>query len=232
MLVGVSVVRVVVAEDSIVVRQGVIRLLAAAPDLDTVAWCTDLPGLLAAVDEHEPDVVVTDIRMPPTGTDEGITAAQTLRTTRPHAGVVVLSQHDEPEYALRLLEHGSARRAYLLKDSLAEPDELAGAVRRVAAGGSVVDPVVVEGLVRARMDRPRSSLAALTPREREVLSQMAQGHSNDGIARALHITAKVVEKHINALFAKLGLADEPDTNRRVKAVLIHLAHGGTDHARR
>lgn len=215
-------VRVVVAEDSFVVREGVTRLLGTAPDIDVVAGCADLPALLACVDEHAPDVVVTDVRMPPTGTDEGVRAADAFRATRPGMGVVVLSQHDEPEYALRLLEHGSAGRAYLLKDTLVDPRQLTDAVREVAAGGSVIDPKVVEALVSARLDRGRAPAGVLTPRERDVLTSMARGRSNDGIAHDLHISPKVVEKHINALFAKLGLAGEPETHRRVTAVLIHL----------
>jgi DNA-binding NarL/FixJ family response regulator len=218
-----GVLRVVLAEDSYLVREGVLRLIEAAPDLRVIVACGSLGALLQAVNDESPDVVVTDVRMPPCGTDEGIQAADELRASHPGVGVVVLSQHDEPEYVLRLLEHGSAGRAYLLKDSLADPMQLATAIREVASGGSVIDPKVVESLVAARTRDQRSALASVTPRERDVLTQMAQGRNNDGIARALHLSVRVVEKHINSLFAKFGLAEQPQVHRRVAAVLIYLA---------
>lgn len=215
-------VRVVVADDALLVREGVQRVLGLYPDLEVVGVAGDLDGLLAAVDEHRPDVVVTDIRMPPTSSDEGIRAATRLRETAPETGVVVLSQYAAPAYALELLSGGSQRRAYLLKERVSEPDQLAAAVREVARGGSVVDPRVVEVLVAGNRP-PGDPLAGLTRREREVLEQIAQGKSNAGVAAALVLTERAVEKHINALFAKLGLTAEPDVHRRVSAVLLYLA---------
>ena len=217
--------RVVLAEDSYLLREGVVRLLESDGDVHVAATCTDLDSLLAAVEAHQPDVLVTDIRMPPTNTDEGIRAAGSLRGTHPALGVVVLSQYDEPEYAVELLATGAAGRAYLLKDTLVGADDLLHAVREVAAGRSVIDPHVVEGLVAARNRFDSSPLRLLTPRELEVLSSMAQGHSNDAIAGELFISVRVVEKHISSIFAKLGLTEEPDVHRRVKAVLIYLSNG-------
>ncbi|HEX6755755.1 MAG TPA: response regulator transcription factor [Mycobacteriales bacterium] len=214
--------RVVVAEDSMLVREGIRRVLETQPDVEVVATCADLPGLLAAVAEHHPDVVVTDVRMPPTSTDEGIRAATTLRETAPATGVLVLSQYAEPGYATALLEGGSDRRGYLLKERVSDPAELGRAVRTVAAGGSVIDPRVVDALVSARSNARSSPLRGLTPREREVLAAIAQGRSNAAVGAALGLSERAVEKHINALFAKLGLTDEPDLNRRVAAVLLYL----------
>jgi DNA-binding NarL/FixJ family response regulator len=162
--------------------------------------------------------------MPPTGTDEGIRLANHLRTARPHMGVVVLSQHAEPAYALALLEAGSAGRAYLLKERVADVDDLLAAIREVSTGGSVVDPKVVEALVSANR-RPTSDVDRLTPRELEVLGEMAQGKSNAAIAAALVLSERAVEKHTNSIFSKLGLTEEPDVNRRVKAVLLYLHQG-------
>ncbi len=215
--------RVVIAEDSMLVREGIRRVLDLQPDLSVVAACADLPELLAAVETENPDVVVTDVRMPPTSGDEGIQAAAELRRTRPGVGVVVLSQYAEPAYANALLEKGSAGRAYLLKERVSEPGQLAEAVRTVARGGSVIDPAGVEALIAASGRAKPSPLAGLTEREREVLDQIAQGKSNAAVADSLVLTERAVEKHINALFAKLGLSAEPDINRRVKAVLLHLS---------
>jgi DNA-binding NarL/FixJ family response regulator len=187
----------------------------------------DLPQLLALVKEREPDVVVTDIRMPPTGTDEGIKAAAWLREHFPRTGVVVLSQYVAPGYALALLEHGSAGRAYLLKERVGSVDELARAIRAVAAGGSVIDPQVVDELVRARSAQRSSGLSLLTVRETEILAEMAQGKSNSAIAATLFVTDRAVEKHTNSIFAKLGLSEERDVNRRVKAVLVYLSSQDT-----
>jgi DNA-binding NarL/FixJ family response regulator len=216
-------VRVVLAEDSYLVREGVRRLLETDPGLEITSSCVDLDGLLAAVERDQPQVVVTDIRMPPSNTDEGIRAAARLRDGHPDVGVVVLSQHDEPEYALRLLEKGSARRAYILKDSLNDPNYLTEAVREVARGGSIVDPKVVESLVAARSRPAGSKMRDLTARECDVLSEMAQGRNNDAIAERLHMSVRMVEKHINAIFSKLALSEESDVHRRVKAVLIYLS---------
>ncbi|CUU57365.1 DNA-binding response regulator, NarL/FixJ family, contains REC and HTH domains [Parafrankia irregularis] len=215
--------RVVLADDSLLMREGVGRLLELQPGITVVGSCGDLEGLFAMVEAERPDAVVTDVRMPPTGTDEGIRAASHLRSSHPGIGVVVLSQYASPEYALSLFEGGSAGRAYLLKDRVGEPQHLADAVRAVAAGRSVVDPVVVEALVTARTSTRTSVLASLSPREREVLSQIAQGKSNAAVGASIFLTERAVEKHINTLFAKLGLTNEPDVNRRVKAVLIYLA---------
>jgi DNA-binding NarL/FixJ family response regulator len=215
--------RIVIAEDSLLVREGVRGVLERQPDFEVVGLCEDFAGLIAAADEHEPDVVVTDVRMPPELSDEGIRAAIQLRQSHPGMGVVVLSQYAEPAYALPLLAAGSDGRAYLLKERISEPTQLAEAVRAVAAGGSVIDPKVVEVLVSARSSQTRSPLEQLTPRELEVLAEIAQGKNNAAVAAALVLTERAVEKHINALFSKLQLTDEPDVNRRVKAVLLYLA---------
>ncbi|GII31590.1 DNA-binding response regulator [Planotetraspora mira] len=204
-------------------REGVRRVLDLQGDLEVVGTAADLPQLLAAVDEHAPDVVVTDIRMPPTSTDEGIQAAIGFQSSRPGMGVVVLSQYAEPAYATPLLATGSAGRAYLLKERVGDPQVLIQAVRTVAAGGSVIDPAVVEALVTDSIRAKTSPLAGLTARERDVLAQIAQGRSNAAVGAALFLTERAVEKHINALFAKLGLGAEPDVNRRVMAVLLYLS---------
>jgi DNA-binding NarL/FixJ family response regulator len=187
-----------------------------------VGMAASLPELLAVVERHEPDVVITDIRMPPTGRDEGIKAAAWLRANRPKVGVVVLSQFTGPAYALALLEQGSAGRAYLLKERVASVDELARAIRTVARGGSVIDPLVVDELVRSRSHQ-LTGLSQLTPRESEILAEMAQGKSNAAIASSLIVSERAVEKHTNSIFAKLGLSEEKDVNRRVKAVLMYLS---------
>jgi DNA-binding NarL/FixJ family response regulator len=216
-------VRVVVAEDNYLVREGITRLLETQPDLQIVAACADFDSLLATVAADPPDVVLTDIRMPPTGTDEGVRAANELRASHPQVGVVVLSQYVEPGYALALLEHGSERRAYLLKERVSDVDQLLHAIVEVAAGGSVIDPKVVEALVTARSRQRDSPLEHLTPREREVLAEMAQGRNNASVAAALGLSERAVEKHINSVFAKLALSEEPDVHRRVKAVLLYLS---------
>jgi DNA-binding NarL/FixJ family response regulator len=214
---------VVIAEDSFLVREGVHRLLARQSDIELVAESADLPGLMAAVAEHSPDVVVTDIRMPPTSSDEGIQAATTLRKSHPHIGVVVLSQFAEPAYATPLLADGSAGRAYLLKERIGEPGQLVEAIRAVARGGSIIDPVVVDAILRDSAKRRSSRLATLTQREQNVLSHIAQGKSNAAVGQALFLSEKSVEKHINVLFAKLGLDATPEVNRRVLAVLLYLS---------
>jgi DNA-binding NarL/FixJ family response regulator len=214
-------IRVVLAEDNALLRHGLARLLDAADDLTLAGTAADLPGLLSLVDSATPDVVVTDIRMPPSNTDEGIRVAARLREERPDTGVVLLSQYAEASYALALLADGSARRGYLLKERVADGDELAEAVRRVAEGGSVIDPAVVEGLVAANRG-DKSELDALTARELEVLGEMAQGKSNAAIAATLVLSERAIEKHSNSIFAKLGLTEERDLNRRVSAVLVYL----------
>jgi DNA-binding NarL/FixJ family response regulator len=214
---------VALAEDNVLLREGMSRLVAANEDFELAGVAGDLPQLLALVKAREPDVVVTDIRMPPTGTDEGIRAAAWLREHFPRTGVVVLSQYVAPGYALALLEHGSAGRAYLLKERVGSVDELARAIRAVAAGGSVIDPQVVDELVRARSAQRSSGLSLLTVRETQILAEMAQGKSNSAIAAALFVTERAVEKHTNSIFAKLGLSEERDVNRRVKAVLVYLS---------
>lgn len=216
-------IRVVLAEDNVLLREGVSRLLAAQDDLDLVGLAADLPDLLALIEREKPDVVITDIRMPPTGTDEGVRAANELRQRAPGTGVVVLSQFVEPAYALALLEHGSEGRAYLLKERVSDIDQLRHAITEVARGGSVIDPKVVEALVEARTRVKESPLRFLTPREGEVLAEMAQGRNNAGIAEALGLSERAVEKHINSVFAKLALSEAPDSHRRVKAVLLYLS---------
>jgi DNA-binding NarL/FixJ family response regulator len=216
-------IRVVVAEDNYLVREAVTRLLDTHPDTTVVGSAADYDSLLAAVESDAPDVVVTDIRMPPTGTDEGVRAAVALRDSHPALGVVVLSQYVEPEYALALLDGGSERRAYLLKERVSDVDQLVRAVCEVAEGGSVIDPKVVEALVEARSRRADSPLSFLTPRESEVLAEMAQGRNNAAVAATLGLSERAVEKHINSVFSKLGLSEEPDVHRRVKAVLLYLA---------
>jgi DNA-binding NarL/FixJ family response regulator len=218
--------RIVLAEDNALLREGMSRLVEAQDDLELVGVAADLPSLLSLVDVATPDVVVTDIRMPPTGTDEGLQAATWIREHHPEVGVVVLSQFISPTYALALLEAGSAGRAYLLKERVAGADELAQAIRVVAGGGSVIDPLVVDELVRARASRRTSDLSFLTPRESEILAEMAQGKSNNAIADALSVSERAVEKHSNAIFSKLGLSEERDANRRVKAVLVYLSESG------
>jgi DNA-binding NarL/FixJ family response regulator len=216
-------IRVVLADDHYLVREGVPRLLAAEPEIEVVATCGDLESLLAAVEQEQPDVVLTDIRMPPTGVDEGIQAADRLRTTHPEIGVVVLSQYGEPGYAVALLEGGTARRAYLLKERVDDLAQLVGAIRAVADGGSMIDPRVVELLVAEKARAEASPLSDLTPRERGVLREMAEGKNNAAIAQTLFLTERSVEKVIHSIFQKLGLGWEPSIHKRVKAVVLYLA---------
>lgn len=225
-------IRLILAEDHVLLREGISRLLASNPEFELVGLAGSLPELFTLVQEHDPDVVVTDIRMPPSCTDEGIQAARWLRDHRPGVGVVVLSQYTAPEYAVALLEQGSAGRAYLLKERVASVDEFAHAVRAVAVGGSVIDPLVVDEIIRASSRRGTTSLSVLTVREIDILAEMAKGKSNAAIAATLHVTERAVEKHSNSIFAKLGLAQEHDVNRRVKAVLLYLrgrSPGGEPH---
>ena len=218
-------IRVVLADDHYLVREGVRRLLETDKEIEVAAACGDLQSLLTAVEEEQPDVVVTDIRMPPTGLDEGIQAAEHLRTTHPEVGVVVLSQYGEAGYAVALLEGGTAGRAYLLKERVDDLGQLIGAIRSVAAGGSMIDPKVVEGLVAEKARIEASPLSELTPRERDVLREMAEGKNNAAIAESLVLTERSVEKVIHSIFLKLGLGWEPSIHKRVKAVILFLAEG-------
>jgi DNA-binding NarL/FixJ family response regulator len=217
--------RVIFAEDNYLVREGTSALLGEVEDLELVGTASDLDGLLVAVEDHRPDAVLTDIRMPPTNTTEGIDAARRIRADHPDTGVVVLSQYAEEEYAYELLKDGAEGLGYLLKERVSDIEEVARALREVAAGGSVLDPKVVEGLVTRRSREERSPLKHLTEREREVLGLMAEGKNNAGIARSLFLTERAIEKHINSLFHKLGLSEEPDIHRRVMAVLTFLREG-------
>jgi DNA-binding NarL/FixJ family response regulator len=216
-------VRLALAEDSLLVREGIQQLLAGDSDVQVVAACGDLDSLLSAIESERPDVVLTDIRMPPSNTDEGIRMASGLRETHPDMGVVVLSQYSDPRYALALLEAGSDRRAYLLKERVHDRQQLAAAIKSVAKGGSMIDPKVVEVLVDAKGRADRSLLTELTPREQEVLAEIAQGQSNAAIAESLVLTKRAVEKHINSIFLKLDLAEVQDVSKRVKATLLFLA---------
>jgi DNA-binding NarL/FixJ family response regulator len=213
--------RVVIADDSLLVREGIARLLDEA-GFDVVGQAGDVDELLALIERSSPDVALIDIRMPPTFTDEGIRALGTIRERHGDAiGVLVLSHHTEPAFALRLLEDGARGTGYLLKDRVADLEDLADAVRRVARGGTVVDPAVVAPLVGARRGAP-DPLAELTEREREVLALMAEGRSNQAIADRIFVTGKTVEAHIASIFSKLGLLPAPDDHRRVLAVLTFL----------
>lgn len=218
--------RVVIADDHYLVREGVRQLLELDGAVRVVATVSDVPDLVAAVEAHRPDVVVTDIRMPPTHTMEGVEAAHQLRETHPSLGVVVLSNHADAAYALELFRDGTEHLAYLLKDRVGDRDQLLAAVRAVADGGSVIDPTVVDGLVARRSRQQRSPLSQLTDREREVLEAMASGLSNTAIASRLHLSVSAVEKNVNAIFGKLDLRSEPSVHRRVGAVLAYLAHPG------
>jgi DNA-binding NarL/FixJ family response regulator len=217
-------IRLVLGEDTYLVREGIKLLLEQENDIELVAACPDLPSLLEAIETERPDVVLTDIRMPPTNRDEGIQVANRLRETSPETGVVVLSQFAAPKFALALLEPGAEGRAYLLKDRVGDASQLTAAIREVARGGSVIDPKIVEALLAAR--RSDSPLDELTPRERQALEEMAQGKSNAAIAAALVITEPSVEKITHSIFQKLGLSWQTDINRRVTAVLLYLAERG------
>jgi DNA-binding NarL/FixJ family response regulator len=215
--------RVIVADDSFIVREGLRELLAAGSGIEVVGACGDLDGLLAGVETERPDAVITDIRMPPSHTDEGIRAAAELRQTHPRLGVVVLSQYSDPGYVLALLESGSDGRGYLLKERVHDLAQLTSAVETVVAGGSIIDPKIVEVLVAARARGEGSRLGELTERERDVLSEIAQGKSNIAIAESLQVSKRAVEKHTHSIFTKLGLANAEDVSRRVKATLLFLA---------
>jgi DNA-binding NarL/FixJ family response regulator len=219
--------RIVVADDSLLIREGVRLVLEGAPGIEIVGICEDRDSLLALVDAAHPDVVLTDVRMPPSHRDEGIAVANELRQTHPEIGVIVLSQYADPRYVVALLEGGSARRGYLLKDRLSDRSQLIEAIEEVAAGGSVIDAKVVEALVAAQNGKERSLLDTLTPREHEILAEVAAGKSNSAISESLVITKRAVEHHISSIFAKLELLDESAVSRRVTATLVFLAEGGT-----
>jgi DNA-binding NarL/FixJ family response regulator len=215
--------RVVIAEDSYLIREVLTTSLSAASEVQLVAVCSNGKELQIALARWHPDVVVTDIRMPPSGTDEGIRVAAALRDTNPEVGVVVLSHYAEPAYALALLERGTGRRAYLLKERIGDRQELVDAIAAVARGGSVIDPVIVDLLIQARSRAAHSRVSELTGREREVLAEIASGRSNAAIASSLVLTKRAVEKHVNSILAKLNLPETQDVSRRVKAALIFLS---------
>jgi DNA-binding NarL/FixJ family response regulator len=219
----VTTIRVVLGEDSYLASEGIARMIDRTDGIELVATRNDLDSLTAAVEEEQPDAVLTDIRMPPTNTDEGIRLANELQLSRPEVGVVILSQHSDPAYAMALFQNGSARRAYLLKERVKDSGELARALRSVVDGGSYVDPLVVEKLLQATRVRERSRLDSLTPRELEILALIAAGRSNAAIADELVLTKRAVERHINGIFMKLDLGNPEDISRRVKAALIYLA---------
>lgn len=222
-------VRVALADDSYLVREALAHVLDEAPGIEIIASCADLDTLLAAIEEDEPDVVVSDIRMPPTLTDEGLRLAALARERYPEMGVVILSQFTDPSYGLTLLEHGSDGRAYLLKERVQHRGQLISAIVAVAQGGSVFDAKVVESLIEARRRRDDSPLNDLTPRELEILALIARGYSNQAIADELVLTKRAVEKHVNAILLKLRLTGALDVSRRVKAALIYLAEQDHDH---
>ena len=219
-------IRVVIGEDSFIVREGLERVLAANSEIAVVGAADNYQGVLDVIEQAPPEVLVTDIRMPPTFDDEGVRLATHLRTTHPAIGVVLLSQYTSPEFALRLFEGGSEGRAYLLKEHVASESQLAGAIMTVAAGGTAVDPVVVRTLVAGKAEQSDSRISGLTPREREVLAQVAEGQSNAAIGAALFLSKGAVEKHINSIFRKLNMPDESVVHRRVFAALVFIAEDG------
>jgi len=212
-------VRVAIAEDSVLLREGLARLLGDA-GFDVVAQCEDADGLLRKASTHELDVAIVDIRLPPTHSDEGLQAALEIRKRHPSMGVLVLSQYVEPGLAMQLLADSADGVGYLLKDRIGDVKEFIAAVKRVATGGSAIDPIIVSTLLSRR--RSNDPLAELTPREREVLELMATGSSNQGIADALVITLRGVEKYVSSIFGKLGLPSTGSESRRVLAVLLVL----------
>jgi DNA-binding NarL/FixJ family response regulator len=225
---GEAALRVALADDSYLLREALLHVLDAAEGIEVVASCADGDTLMAAVAEFHPDVVVTDIRMPPGTGDEGLQVADRLRDSHPEIGVVVLSQYAEPRYGVKLLDRGSDGRAYLLKDRIRYRGQLVSAIETVARGGSMIDAKVIDALITARAAAESSPLTELTPRELEILSFVARGHSNQAIADELVLTKRAIEKHINAIFLKLGLHDALDVSRRVKAALIYLAEHPDD----
>jgi DNA-binding NarL/FixJ family response regulator len=221
-------IRVAIAEDSYVIREFLTTVLNAAPEVELVAICSNGKELGTAIDIWDPDVVLTDIRMPPSGAGEGVRIAARLRESHPQIGVVVLSQYAEPAYAIGLLDHGTGGRAYLLKERIRDKDELIRAIKVVARDGSVIDPMIVDVLIDARSRAAKTQLSELTVRERQLLAEIAAGKSNGAIARSLVLTKRAVEKHVNSIFSKLNLPESEDVSRRVKATLMFLAEEGRD----
>jgi DNA-binding NarL/FixJ family response regulator len=215
-------IRVVLGDDNLIAREGLLRVLERIPGVEVVATCSDLPSLRAAAVRLSPDVVLTDIRMPPTQTDEGIQLAAELRTTLPDVAVVLVSQHAEPTYALGLFEGGAERRGYLLKERVRDQEDLERALREVVSGGSLVDPIVVSELLEHGRRTHGSLLSRLTPRDTQILALLAEGRSNGAIAEALGISKRAVERHVGAIFARLELKDAHSVDRRVKAALLYL----------
>ena len=218
--------RIVIAEDNYLVREGTRRLLADSGEVEVLAAVSAADELLDAVARLRPEAALTDIRMPPGHHMEGIAAAHSIRAMFPHVGVLVLSQHADEAYAFELLKHGTAGLAYLLKERVGDLDELVRALREVVAGRSVIDPRVVELLISRRAHLAQSPLSLLSPRELDVLRHMAEGKTNRAIAEALVLSESAVEKHSNAIFSKLGLSEEPQVHRRVAAVLAYLRDVG------
>ena len=216
-------IRVVIADDAHVIREGLAATLSTAPDIELVGICSDGNELSAAIAAQHPDVVITDLRMPPGGDNEGIRIASRLRKTDPDVGIIVLSQYVESAYAVALMEDGASGCAYLLKDRIHDREELLSGIRAVAARGSVLDPCVIEALIEGRAREANSPLAVLTPREREILAEIAEGKSNAAIAHSFVLTKRAVEKHVNSIFAKLDLPGPETVSRRVKVALLFLA---------
>jgi DNA-binding NarL/FixJ family response regulator len=218
-------IRVVLAEDSFLVREGVRRVLESSDQVEVVATCGDLGEALAAIEDHRPDVVLTDIRMPPNRKDEGIQIARHCRAAHSTIGVVLLSQYVEPSYVRVLLDQGTEGRGYLLKEHLADLDDLLVAITSVACGGSAIDPKVVQSLVQARALDDDTRMERLSPRERQVLALIAEGRTNAAVAQQLVLSQHAVEKHINSIFSKLNLSGDQELHPRVRATLMYLAGG-------
>lgn len=223
-------IRIVLADDAYLARVALRHLFEGVPSVLVVGECDDAKSVVSAIDKQRADLLITDIRMPPSGQDEGIRLAARLRKTHPALGVIVLSTYADVAYALKLFESGCDSRGYLLKDRIRDREQVLEAVVTVASGGSVIDPTIVEELVRSRIEMRRSPLEQLTPRELETLALVAEGRSNADIAEALVLTKRAVEKHVNAIFAKLELGDPDHVSPRVKAALLYLADRGVHRA--
>ena len=221
-------IRVIIAEDTFLVREALVQVFDGAPECEIVGLSDNLDDLMQSIETLSPHVVVSDIRMPPTGVDEGIMMAESLRESHPQIGVVIVSQYLDSTYVLRLFERGSGGRAYLLKDRVADRNQLRRAVEQVAEGGSMVDPLVVDALVTARDNVEHSKLSELTPREWDVLARVAEGKSNATIAEELYLTKRAVEKYVHAIFVKLDMPDDVEVSRRVKATLLYLRQGSPE----